>query len=309
LLILGENLNNLQAFIIVGVIVVFLFAWFRWRHNPRIAFFLVVGLLIGTGITLLFNNIPYLNTGFARSLGHAFIIAAILAATVDHYLKERVLREISLDVSKYLVGYRLPEEVQDRIRELMQTKWIRRKFEVRFSFAEARNQRVKLDVRIAEEIQNITAETLDYQDSIEFEKHDPATPLELQYDGDPAAAYHLDKNALTTGRVEKQGSFIYCGPRIRIPSVADSLGHVHRFRARYEILYPIPHSELITFSRPTIGVSIEISDNPLGLTTYVDPPADVVTHNRFEYKRLFLPGEHIRLYWEKNVVEAKAGGE
>lgn len=264
-------------------------------------------LLIVVGTLLIYIATPYLNTEFAHALGHAFIIAAILAATVDHYVKERVLREVSLDVSKYLVGYRLPEEVQDRIRDLMQTRWIRRKFEVRFSFTEHRNQKLKIDIRISEEIQNITSEPLEYQDSISFAKHEPATLLELDYDsGDAGGAYHLGREELVDRQTESEGRYISTGNKVRIPAVAEALGENYRFRARYELLYPVPHSELITFNQPTIGVSIEVSDIPEGYRIYVDPPADVTAHHRWEYRRLFLPGEHIQVLWERSDVGRNA---
>ena len=41
----------------------------------------------------------------ARSLADAFVIAALLAVSVDRYVKGRVLHEVTADVSKYLIGY------------------------------------------------------------------------------------------------------------------------------------------------------------------------------------------------------------
>src|ERR1700758_3064511 len=110
------------------VFVIFLIIWLQVRKIPKYSFLLVLGVLLFVGIIFVLIPFPYLNLEFERALGHAFIIGAILAGTVDHYLKERVLREVTSDVAKYLVGYRLPEEVQGRIGELMHMRWIRRRF-------------------------------------------------------------------------------------------------------------------------------------------------------------------------------------
>lgn len=284
------------AFVISGAI------WVRYRKSPTFSFAYTILALLSFGIALLIVHFPYVTDNLTHALGHAFIIASILAATVDHYLKERVLREVSLDVSKYLVGYRLPEEVQDRIRELMQSKWIRRKFEVRAGFSEISNgKKIKADIHISEEIQNITSEYLEYQDRIEFEKHEPSTLLELQCDSeDRACSYHLSGDELRKMTTESSGRLITTGKSVRIPPVLESLGRSYRFRARYELIQLTTFSELISFNFPTIGVSIEITDAPSNYHFHVTPVADLIGNNRWEYKRLFLPGEHVRIRWDRD---------
>jgi hypothetical protein len=284
-----------------GVPILCVVIWIRYRKFPTFSFIYTVLLLIVVGSILLLTHVPYINDDFSRALGHAFIIAAILAATVDHYVKERVLREVSLDVSKYLVGYRLPEEVQDRIRDLMQSKWIRRKFEVRVGFSEtAGGKKIKGDVHISEEIQNITSEHLEYQDIIEFEKHEPVTLLEMQCDSEDAgSSYHLTGQALKDLTTESGGRVITTGKRVRIPPAAQAIGRFYRFRARYELIQPTKFSELISFTLPTIGVSIEITDAPENYQFHLTPAADLIGHHRWEYKRLFLPGEHVTIIWER----------
>lgn len=241
-----------------------------------------------------------MNGEFLRALGHAFIIAAILAATVDHYLKERVLREVTSDVSKYLVGYRLPLEVQGRIGDLMRIKWIRRKFDLRVAFTEVDGgEKIKADVQISEVVQNISSEPLDYQDKFEFDSHEPIAVAEMQCDcSDPKSCYYVSGEALIGIRTENSGRIIFAAPLVRMPPVEESIGE-YRFAARYEVVQPAKFSELISFSIPTIGVSIEITDHPENYNFHVSPPADHTAHNRWEFRRLFLPGEHIKILWER----------
>jgi len=80
----------------------------RLRRTDIWPFRITVTALLGIGVILLLTDVPYLDAALTHSLADALVIAAVLAFTVDVYLKDRVLREVSSDVSKYLVGYRLP---------------------------------------------------------------------------------------------------------------------------------------------------------------------------------------------------------
>ena len=284
------------------VIIILVGLWRLVRKNPKHTFWYVVGVLFLAGILLLLIQVPSINADFSRALGHAFIIASILAATVDHYLKERVLREVTLDVSKYLIGYRLPQEVQDRIRDLLQSKWIRRRFDLRIAFNElAGGKKTKVDIRISEELQNITSETLPYHDVLEFDQHEPFTVLEMRCDCEEAdCGYFLEGGQLNAIRTEANGVISFKTQEVRVPPVANTL-NAYRFGARYELTQPTKFSELISFSIPTIGVSIEITDHPPHYKFHVSPLPDVQAHNRWEYRRLFLPGEHIKIIWEREA--------
>jgi len=286
---------------VLFVVVVCGGAWFFVRKNPKYSFLYIVGLLLFIGTTLLIVRIPYFNPEFTRATGHALIISGILAVTVDYYLKGRVLREVTSDVSKYLVGYRLPTEVQGRIGELMHIKWIRRRFELRLAFNELEGgQKTKLDIQIGEEVQNITSETLPYHDKLEFDFHEPVNVVELECDcDDPKTSYYLAGAELNAARSENDGRITYTGRHVRIPPVADLIGHSYRFGARYEQIHPTKFSEVITFAIPTIGVSIEITDHPENYRFHIEPVADYAGHDKWEFKRLFLPGEHIKILWER----------
>jgi hypothetical protein len=294
---LQYSLPLLWVFLVTAILLVI---WFQVRRIPKYSFLFIVGLLLFVGVILLLIPIPYVNGEFLRALGHAFIIAAILATTVDHYLKERVLREVTSDVSKYLVGYRLPLEVQGRIGDLMRIKWIRRKFDLRVAFTEVDGgEKIKADVQISEVVQNISSEPLDYQDKFEFDSHEPIAVAEMQCDSnDPKSCYYVSGEALIGIRTENSGRIIFAAQLVRMPPVEESIGE-YRFGARYEVVQPTKFSELISFSIPTIGVSIEITDHPENYNFHVSPPADHTAHNRWEFRRLFLPGEHIKILWER----------
>jgi len=55
-------------------------------------------------------------TDLSQELGKALIIASILSATVDIFLKKRLASEITRDAFKAAMGYVFPEEIRDEVR-------------------------------------------------------------------------------------------------------------------------------------------------------------------------------------------------
>ncbi|HUK29507.1 MAG TPA: hypothetical protein VLV89_00230 [Candidatus Acidoferrum sp.] len=270
------------------------------RKNERWSFYLTVALLLATGVVLLFVQIPRIDEGFAHSFGDALIIAAILSATVDVYLKERVLREVSSDVSKYLVGYRLPEEVQNRIRGLMQTRWIRRNCTARLRLTEIHDRPgfVKIEMVVSKDVENITMQEESFCDKYLYERHLPEAILEMRCDSpDLRAQYLLRGEGLAKEKADEPGVMEASGKVVRIPPVHEALGTYYRFSVKYEAEHPENYSDILSFDLPTINVIFE-AECPAGFRVSA-APADVSTHNRWEYRRLFLPGEHIRFRWER----------
>lgn len=316
----NPSLTMNKVFLIIVTVVVLLaliaaasLAVYLRRRNDVWAFRITVFLLFAIGLALAFVQIPYVNHDFAHSLGDALIISSVLAVSVDLYLKERVLREVSSDVSKYLVGYRLPEEVQNRIRSLLQTRWIKRNCEIRLRLTQLNNGRVKIEIFVSRLVENITMEGAVFQDKFSYERHLPQNLLEMRCDSpDVNAQYQLEGLALDSGKKEKAdepGVMEAVGKVVRIPPVHETVGRYYRFAIRYEGEYPANSSDIFAFDLPTIDVVVE-AECPEGFRITL-PPADVATPNRWEYCRLFLPGEHIRYRWERNanLAQPANGGE
>lgn len=273
--------------------------WVAIRQKPFLGFLLVAGLLFTSGLLLTTFGLPRISERFSAAMGDALMIASILGLTVDYFLKERVLREVSADVSKYLIGYRLPVEVQDRIRFLLQTQWIRRNFYIRCRLTEINAERINLEITVSHDIQNITSETLPYQHFIEFEEHDPERVLEMRCDSnDPRARYRIaDGDIQVREKPDDPGVMQVLGRKVRIPPVHESIGRTYTFISRYVVDYPSHYSDAINFSVPTINVILEVEcPNSYRITA---SGADVSGHNRWEYRRLFLPGENVTFRWQR----------
>lgn len=276
---------------------------YRLRRQPKAVFYSIVASTFAWGCTLILAVPPFFNRELAHSLADALVIAAILSLTVDQYVKWRVLREVTSDISKYLIGYRLPEQLQDRIRSIMQTKWILRNFQVRIRITPRQGGKLEADVTISESVQNITSETQDYVDFISFSKLEKNKVTELRCDGGSREAnYHFGEAEIQ--RIEDSGQICHAAQKVRIPSIADA-DREFQFSKRYLVSHTYASREVLTFREPTIGAEIQITDCPNDLKFYLVPPPDQEAHHRWTYNRLFLPGEQIMIQWERDEeVEA-----
>src|SRR5438128_224416 len=71
--------------------------------------------LIGGGVCLIRWPVRFVGVEFSISIGHALIIAGILIASVDYYVKSHLVKEASRDIGEYLLGFPLPEEVRSKL--------------------------------------------------------------------------------------------------------------------------------------------------------------------------------------------------
>lgn len=233
------SLRTVALILLGGIIVALLLS--RSRQHDIWSFRATVFSLLALGVMLLLIHLPYVDQSFTHSFGDALIIASVLAFTVDFYLKERVLREVSSDVSKYLVGYRLPEEVQNRIRSLLQTRWIRRNCSVRLRLTEiaAKPGYVRIEMVISKDLENITTGEESFQDKYVHEKHLPETILEMRCDSaDLGAQYQIVGPGLAQEKTDEPGVMQAVGNEIKSPPVHEALGRYYRFTVRYEAEYP-----------------------------------------------------------------------
>lgn len=269
------------------------------RRKPKASFYSVLVAALIWGCALFLVVPPFFNAEFSHSLGDAFVIAALLSATVDQYVKGRVLHEVTDDISKYLIGYRLPEQLQDRIRAIMQTRWILRDFEVRIRFRTINARSLEVDVNRSERVQNISSETQQYEDCIVFSKLERKRVIELRCDSDSSEdTYHFDEQSVL--HVEESGQIRHVGRSVKVPPASDT-ERDFQFSKRYVAPHSFSSKEVFTFTQTTIGASIQVIDAPEGVIFHLTPAPDQSAHLRWTYNRLFLPGEQIAIQWERQV--------
>ena len=233
------------------------------------------------------------------SIGEALIVSGILGATVDWFLKEKLLKEASANISKFLIGYDLPAEIQDRIRELMGIRLVRRNFlmHCRMTADSNGSGEVKLEVSASCEVENITNTVQKYTNVLEAEVHDHATLLEVRCDSDDEdASYCYDSQQYVRPKDGEPGQTIMVGKEVGIRPHHRERGIKYLFGFKYEQVHTDTFSESLGFEHSTVGVVVTV-EAPEALQVTCYPNADLETKNRWEYKRLFLDGEEITLRW------------
>jgi len=274
-----------------------------WR---ALACFAVAGiLLIITAYYL--PDIWKLRRLLLEAIGEAFIVAAILGLTVDKYLKGDLVRRASQDVHKYLVGYNLPDEIKQRIQQLMGTVFIRRNWHIAYMLSPSGKDEVVIDVVYSYELENVSNEVQDYLPMIQIEKHLNPTILELRCD-DPDSRFRISSKAgESLGKEEKVPGLI----ELRANSVkvkpTGTNGLRYPFSAHFQLRTPHDHSDTFSFGQPSIGVTIAASYPPEYSFSIEPEPGMIATENMWQIRnRAFLRSEHVVLRWFKIEPQDKS---
>lgn len=88
----------------------------------------------------------------------ALIVAALLGLTVDRYLKTQLMR----DVGAIFIGWALPHEVRNYIREVSQTALVRREHDASYTLELVGEAEVKVTVMITFRVFNYGLKAMDY---------------------------------------------------------------------------------------------------------------------------------------------------
>jgi len=164
------------------------------RQELKFLAVLLVLAVFGLGLITAAHYFPVLwvlRRSLTVSVGEALIVASVLGLTVDRYIKQYLIRKASKDVSKYLVGYNLPEEIKARIQALMGTALIRRNWQIAYTLDPLPlTDEVIIDVRYTFELENVSNTVQYYEQGFQAEKHLNPLMLEMRCD-DPVNKFRL----------------------------------------------------------------------------------------------------------------------
>lgn len=232
------------------------------------------------------------------SLGHALIVASLLAATVDVYMKRRLLKEASLDISKYLIGYALPEEIQDKIKEAMRIDLVRRDLTIRYSLAPASEKPDKLlaTVLYTYQVENVSNHEIDYQPRMDFATHLRPRTLDMRVDSLADESANEMKKDLSPDEEQRPQVSAYSLSLFKVKPKPKNPELRYVCEIRYEIEVPVEYGDSFYFNHPTIDVTLE-AEWPSNIEFF--GPGEVSNTNRWYFKKAFLPGEEISWRWRR----------
>ena len=234
---------------------------------------------------------PYWATHFVDDLIVALIIAGILAATVDPFIKRQARREATLDIFHHMLGYSLPPVIRERLQEIVKATQLYREELTEYITMSEEGDSVSFDVQMEFQVVNATPHTLAYEPLLQFEKGERAELKSVIYFGDT----EYGKNAKLSPAEGGLGAMEYKGKGIPISS-----GDRIKFKYEYVVKYPtVLGFWYPNFSLPTIGLSLTIKSpkNFRVVATSTDlesPPGE------WRYpKRLWMRNEHLEIAWSK----------
>lgn len=255
--------------------------------------------------------------GARRSLGDALIIAAVLAITVDKYLKRRLVRELAHNVFHFLIGYDLPPEARDRIREIVtKSTLIRRDSELnyRIEVVPGDPEKVRVQLTSTFSLDNITSEELTY-------RFRTATACSARsgrfvrlwcHSRQSGAVYEYPPPELKMDGPDDEGNYWISGKEVKIPPRNFEKDLRFEIGCRYEsVSEHRSDTENYEFMYPTLRVRVKI-EYPEDEFTVVPVPKPSAMFGKFEwtYDRFFVSGEQVAIRWtRKGPVRRKSDPE
>ncbi len=228
---------------------------------------------------------------FLHALGEALFIAGFIALVVDPFVKQRLLREASKDIFHHLLGFGLPAEIKERLKRIVaDTELYRQNMKTTCSFSYVANE-VLIDVEQEFEVVNPTTIRIPFRHELQFEKNEHP---------------QLKKTSLTANR----GSYTDTSPKLTpLSGETDVLAYrgrkvwiepnkTYSFRADYSLRFPCPFFYFQHFGKPTINAVLLVRQKPPDLTVCASP-AEIENQGEWSYVRLFMPGEHFVVRWER----------
>jgi hypothetical protein len=267
----------------------------RWGVRRSWIIFVAIGLL---GLALIGVAHSSQSWGISRTrlavlrvvveaAGHSFLVAAILALTVDWFAKAHLLREAARDFAPYLFGWRLPDAVVARIRETFSTDLIGYERRYDYRLEEQSATELQVHVTLSFTLENHSNSVRDHTEELSVWALDEPTFESLG----------IICGTETRSRFNIEEVFGFRKAKARAPISIPAKGKAS-VTWQYSFRTHRNHSEINSWPFPVIGVTIRALCPP-GIEFVSDPdPSLIRTGATWFYKdRLYWTGEYIRVRW------------
>jgi len=271
--------------------------------SERAKFFSIVVPTFILGIVGIFCPEPSI-----RSIGEALFIAAFLAMTVDAFVKERLARQVSQDVMAAALGYHVPQEIRDEIREIASFRTIRRDVDLMYNITpyEGSNDHVWVNATLEFEIENLTDVPQPFRHMIWVQKpfrfKEPLQQvLYAKATGLGAADYELQAADLPQRDVPGEHAVEWCRDVVIQPHAKA------RFWSKSVQIHPAEHVDTFWLVQPTIGVKVRVytaatTDVSVNFAHRRNDDKEVAAGNTWTLRAGFPPQSTITIEWRNKTV-------
>lgn len=234
-----------------------------------VLFAIAVIAVFGLGAALVFVAETYGHGGArtrgAAALGDALIIAACLAATVDLFVKQRLVGDAVRDMLPAILGHLVPEEFKDEIRQISNYEIVRQQLKLTYRLRERPPEAEGLEMHLLVEyrVLNISARNQQYTHHLWVEKYPgPEALVQIPRVGSTGAT--ASKDGIPTrleggewGMLTEDGRALRYQKQFLIAPNKD-FKKAPRFWGEIVQILPIEYQDVFQLVSPTIGVEIEV---------------------------------------------------
>jgi hypothetical protein len=274
-----------------------------WREKY---FWLIIGLIFLFGASLIVFRFRFTDPTqkpvgeMLGAFGEALMISGVLAATVDQFVKFRVIREVMSDVWQYLANHRVPIELSDYLHDALQATIVRRELVAKYKLSRSPGGKMRADIEISYKIENYgnRDEVLWIFISEQEHKHpvfEEISCLSSDPQGKIPAGNPLvitnPESGVKKAEVKGYESIVVQPYRV-------GLFYEVKFKYHLESIFE-SDSDVLSFNGPTLDVRIE-AQVP-STVTFVAPKPTLADAGTWVYKRAFLKEQHLFVRWFPNL--------
>jgi hypothetical protein len=270
----------------------------------------ITAVVFGITSTLLPSSFA-LTKEVLSKIAEAFLIAAILAAGVDGYVKERLVEECARDISQFAVGTLLPEELRTEIRRLLRLPVLRKEYQISYRILPVLEKPgyVKCTVGLQWNVENVTDSPQPYTHRVTLEKSyfpEVGSSRILSAGCEAESGGYSFRHGDGKLKIEESGGLYRFAHEQMLPQGPHS---TRVYWSEYESVFPETYSDTSYVLMPTVGVTLTLQypeDFVVGVqsptrTDLLALPPDRPTH--FHYSGVFLPGQYVEVRWRREGSE------
>jgi hypothetical protein len=251
--------------------------------------YLVAGAVAGATFYALYI---YPEHGQWHGVFEAIFIAALLTLTVDPFVKKRVAREVNKDIFYHVIGFRLPEEMQDSLQKYLRgLKYYRESLSIT-----VKASRIEDDVliEVTETSQVVALTKCKYSQSLAFEDAEHGRVYEMvakRIGSEEKLVEWSTKQPQAVGHPERLMT-LYRGPEATLKR-----GEKLQAFFKYELRGRKADYWVHTFGTTTLKTDVKLLPQD-GIQMFASGLGAAKIGEKLEYDNVFIRGEDIHIRWE-----------
>jgi hypothetical protein len=270
-----------------------------------IALFVVVLFLLGIAFMKHFWLAERIDEKLSESLGHAFIIAGVLTAFVDYYVKKHLVKEASKDIAEFVIGYPLPPQIRSALVDLIRQKKVVYDTVLTYEIIPHPTDDAKITLKVEKtsNVENIGGSSIEHKQELRFEKH---TNPKVEYLNctlpDGTNKYHKDNPTL---QEIETGVLSYTCEGVNLKAKSSDEPTKYIFECSYSFECPAEYNEHFFFLDTALGVTIR-AKYPPDKFEFFSENNKIPNNQKHEYKQVFLKGQQVGVRWRRKIEQSPA---